>query len=294
VDVRLCEYFVAVVDHGGITKAANALYIAQPSLSQAIRGLEREVGAELFDRSGRQFVLTEAGRTFEVSARRVLRDVELARQHVEAVRELRAGRLQIAAVADLTLHPLPGLVRDLREAHPSVAVRIRDSGSPAGVVAAVRQGEAELGLTTLPVKAEALTVHRLRSQRMVLAMTPDLADGLPHQVPQAMLPRLPLLRETDDPLAALLLDPAYAEPAGPGGLRIGLRQVLWELTMTGTGIAVLPEGFVRTQMAGRVVALELDPPLHRDVGLVYRADQLSPAAEAFVQVAASSSWAASA
>jgi len=294
VDVRLCEYFVAVVDHGGITKAANALYIAQPSLSQAIRGLEREVGAQLFDRSGRQLVLTEAGRTFEVSARRVLHDVELAREQVEAVRELRAGRLQIAAVADLTLHPLPGLVRDLRDAHPSVEVRIRDAGSPAGVVADVRQGEAELGLTTLPVKAEALTVHRLRSQRMVLAMTPDLADGLPHQVPQAMLPRLPLLRETDDALAALLLDPSYAEPAGPGGLRIGLRQVLWELTMTGAGIAVLPEGFVRTQMADRVVALELDPPLRRDVGLVYRADQLSPAAEAFVQVAASSSWAASA
>jgi DNA-binding transcriptional LysR family regulator len=284
VDVRLIEYFVAVVDHGGITKAANALYLAQPSLSQAIRGLEREVGTELFDRGGRRLELTKAGRAFEVRARRVIRDVELAREKVEEVREMRTGRLQVAAVPDLTLHPLPGVVRRLRDAHPGIEVRVRDPGGPSGVVAAVRRGNAELGLTTLPVKAESLTVERLRGQRLVLAMAPELAARLPDPVPQAMLGELPLIREIDDGLPALLDDPDVLAHDAPGAIRCGLRQMAWDLVLSGAGMAVLAEGFVRTQFGDDVHRRDLEPELRRQIGLVYRAGQLSPAGQAFIEL----------
>ncbi|WP_443209948.1 LysR family transcriptional regulator, partial [Rhodococcus rhodochrous] len=66
-DLHLVTYFVAVVDHGGITKAAQALYISQPSLSQAIRTLERRLDTTLFDRTGRRLTLTEDGRVLEVA-----------------------------------------------------------------------------------------------------------------------------------------------------------------------------------------------------------------------------------
>jgi len=281
VDLRLVEYFVAVVDHGGITKAANALYIAQPSLSQAIKSLEREVGAELFDRSGRQLALTEAGRVFEVSARRVVRDVEVARGRVEDVRELRAGRLQLAAIADLTLHPLPGLVQAFRARHPGVEVRISDPGHAGGVVAAVRQGRAEIGLTTLPVKADALTVLPLAAQRMVLASAPELAAGLPDPVPQRLLADLPLIRSMEDRLGDLVAETEFLPPAEDAYLRSGFRQVTWELVMAGAGMALLPEGIARTHLAG-VELRALEPAIRREVGAVFRADQLSPAGAEFL------------
>jgi len=281
VDLRLVEYFVAVVDHGGITKAANALYIAQPSLSQAIKSLEREVGAELFDRSGRQLELTDAGRVFEVSARRVVRDVAVARRRVEEVRMLRAGRLHLAAIADLTLHPLPDLVQAFRRRHPGVEVRISDPGHAGGVVAAVRQGQAEIGLTTLPVKADALTLRPLAAQRMVLAMVPELAAGLPDPVPQRMLADLPLIRSMEDRLGDLVAEADFLPPAEEALLRSGFRQVTWELVMAGAGMALLPEGIARTQLTG-VVLRALEPEVRREVAAVFRADQLSPAGEAFV------------
>ena len=84
-DLHLVTYFVAVVDHGGITKAAQSLYISQPSLSQAIRTLERRLGVTLFDRTGRRLELTEAGRKLDVAARRILADVDRARSKVTLV-----------------------------------------------------------------------------------------------------------------------------------------------------------------------------------------------------------------
>lgn len=278
------EYFVAVIDHGGITKAANALYIAQPSLSQAIRNLEREVGAQLFDRGGRKLQLTTVGRAFEDSARRVLRDAHLARSKVAAVRELRAGRLQVAAVADLNIDPLPRLVSRLRVQHPGIEVRVSDPGTPAGVAAAVRQGVADIGLTTLPVKAEALTTRSLWTQRMLLAMTAELAAELPDPLPQVMLRDVPLIREPDDRLADLLTEPDLAPPAERAGMQCAHRQMTWELVMAGAGATLLPEGIAATQLSG-VVLRAVSPELQRELGLVYPADQLSPAAAAFLALA---------
>lgn len=281
VDVRLVEYFVAVVDHGGVTKAANALYIAQPSLSQAIKSLEREIGEELFARGPRTFELTAAGRAFEVVARRVTRDVEVARGRVEAVRSLHAGRLQIAAVADVTLHPLPGLVNAFAERYPDVQIRVSDPGTSGGVVAAVRQGDADLGLATLPVKTDSLAVLPLKPYRMVLAMSPELAHDLPDPVPQAMLRELPLIRSVDDRLAEVVADPDLLAPAAEAPLRSSIRQVTWELVMQGAGMALMPESTARSQLSG-VEIRGLSPAIIRSVVVVYRPDQLSPAATAFL------------
>ncbi len=98
-DLHLLTYFVAVVDHGGVTKAAQALYISQPSLSQAIRTLEKRLGATLFDRAGGRLTLTDDGRRLYAAARRILIDVENAKARVVAVRALEAGRVDLVTYA---------------------------------------------------------------------------------------------------------------------------------------------------------------------------------------------------
>ena len=279
------EYFIAVVDHGSVTKAANALFIAQPSLSQAIRTLERELGVELFDRSGRQFELTEAGRTFEITARRVVRDIAAARERVAGVAALRAGRLQLAATADLTLHPLPRLTRLFRDRHPGVEVWISDPGGGAAVAAEVRQGRAELGFVPLPVKAGSLVVRPLGDQAMVVAMSEQIAAGVPDPVPQRMLARLPLIRGPEDRLGDLLEESDLVPAAEEAAIRSAFRQVTWELVMAGAGAAVLPEEIARTQLRG-VVLRRTVPEIRRGLAVLYRPAQLSPAAEAFLAGAA--------
>lgn len=279
---RLLEYFVAVINHGGVTRAAEALFVAQPSLSQAIRTLERRVGAELFTRQGRGLVLTEEGRRLEVSARRVLDEVSAAREQVEMVRRVESGTLRISATADLTLSPLPRWVATFTERHPGVGVHVLDPGTASEVVADVRQGRADVGFTTLPVRTDALTVVPLRRQHLVLVLDEATASVLPDPVPQVVLGTLDMVREIDDHLEDLVVDRSVLA-ARPGLVRTAHRPLLWELVMAGVGAAVLPAGLAHRHLSG-VVERGMDPSLTREVALVHRSDHLVPAAVALLAV----------
>ncbi|WSD67549.1 LysR family transcriptional regulator [Streptomyces sp. NBC_01591] len=101
-ELRQLRHFMAVVTHGGFTAAARAELIVQSALSTSVRNLERELGAELFDRTGRRVVLTEAGRALLPSARSVLAGTEAAREAVAAVAGLVTGRVRVGTIQTLT------------------------------------------------------------------------------------------------------------------------------------------------------------------------------------------------
>ncbi|MFF4010827.1 isocitrate/isopropylmalate family dehydrogenase [Streptomyces sp. NPDC001717] len=169
-DFRHLTYFLAIVDHGGFNRAAAALYVSQPSLSQAIRVLERDAGSSLFHRIGRRAVLTEAGAALVPLAREALRALELARAGVGAVRELRGGRLEIAAMASPAVEPLGTMVRRFTERHPAVTLSLRVALTREDVVEMVRTGRCELGLltTSSPLPDSDVVRHPAGSQRLVL------------------------------------------------------------------------------------------------------------------------------
>lgn len=102
-DVRVLGYFLAVVDHDGFGRAAEALHVAQPSLSQAVAGLERDLGVQLFHRIGRGVVLSDAGQELIEPARQVLRDLRVARSAMESLKGLRRGCVELITM------PSPGI-----------------------------------------------------------------------------------------------------------------------------------------------------------------------------------------
>lgn len=289
-DLRLLEYFAAVVEHGGVTRAADALYLSQPSLSQAIRSLEREVGVPLFDRTSGGLVLTRAGRDFIGPARAALGEADRARRVIAEVRDLERGRLEVASVAGLTITPVAELVGALRAHHPGIVVSIDDPGGPGGVVAAVRDGRAEIGVTPLaplPSAADGLEVEHLWTERLVLAGVPDLVAGLPDPLPLEQVRDLPMILEVDDRLAAVVDDPGLAEAIDRVVIRCALRATVWDLVGRGAGVTVVPEGLA-DRVLRRVELRTLVPDVRRLAGIIHRPGQLSSAASAFVELARSS------
>ncbi len=138
-DTRKLKYFLAVVDHGGFNRAAEHLLIAQPSLSQTIAGLEKELGVPLFHRIGRRAVLSDAGKELVGPARVVMRDLDAAQSAVQSLRGIRSGRLDIITMPSPGIEPLTSMISDFTLSYPSVRLNVSAAFTPEEVVESVRQ-----------------------------------------------------------------------------------------------------------------------------------------------------------
>ncbi|MEU6847664.1 transcriptional regulator CynR [Streptomyces sp. NPDC046716] len=127
VELRHLRYLLAVVEHGTFTRAAEALHIAQPTLSQQIRALERAVGQPLLDRSGRTVRPTDAGEVYAGHARRALREIAAADAAVRDVRDLSRGRLRLAVTPTFTAYLVGPLLAALHARHPGLDLTVRET-----------------------------------------------------------------------------------------------------------------------------------------------------------------------
>src|SRR5215218_2044775 len=148
--LRQLQYLVTVVDEGSFARAAPALYVSQPTLSQQVRTLEAEVGGPLLERLARGVRPTPAGEAFLPAARAALAAAERARHSARMVLELEAGELEIATVGTVALGLLPPILRRWRRRHPARTVRLREHRDGPVLAEAVAQGSADLGIGPRP------------------------------------------------------------------------------------------------------------------------------------------------
>lgn len=123
-EITQLEFFIKVVEEGSFSKAAERVFRTQPAVSIAIKRLEDEVGAPLFDRSAKTPQLTEVGHVVYDYARRIITLRDGARAAIEELRTLRRGRVRIGANESTSLYLLPQIVLAFREQHPNVKVEI--------------------------------------------------------------------------------------------------------------------------------------------------------------------------
>ncbi|MER7844096.1 LysR substrate-binding domain-containing protein [Kitasatospora sp. NPDC096077] len=164
------RYFLAVAETRHFTRAAEAAHVAQPSLSQQIRSLERELGAELFHRARGNIALTDAGDALLPLARRILADTESARLAVQETVQLRRGRVRLGAPPSLCTSLVPDVLRVFRDRYPGVTLGVREGGSR-DLVGWLAAGELDLALIITPPSGEAapaLAVTELLHEELVL------------------------------------------------------------------------------------------------------------------------------
>ncbi|HEY3827646.1 MAG TPA: LysR substrate-binding domain-containing protein [Solirubrobacteraceae bacterium] len=285
-DERRLRYFLAVVEDGGVTRAARRLHVAQPSLSQSLRALERELGAELFDRVGRGLRLTAAGEALVGPARQALRTMDAARAAVDEVAELVAGTLQIAALATLAVDPLSALIGSFRREHPGVAICVREPESAAAVSTLVRAGECELGLAHLPLPQENLRTLALGEQELLFVLPPGSETG--RALAPAALAEVPLVVSPPGTSTRMLLEQALqaVEVTPRIAVETDSREAIVPLVLAGAGAALLPATLAEEAARRGAVVRAARPRIVRRIGLVQRDGPLSPAARAFSALAA--------
>ncbi|WP_411144415.1 LysR family transcriptional regulator [Streptomyces sp. x-80] len=287
-DIRQLEYFLAIVDQGGFHRAAAALYLSQPALSQTVQALERDLGSALFHRIGRRAVLTEAGEALIEPARAAVRSLETARSSVAAVHELREGRLDMAAMPSQAVEPLTSMIRAFSGRWPGVAVVIKAAFTPQDVVDMVRTGAVELGLLAASGRPpdKDVSAHLVGAQRFVLVAPPDGPFAGRESVDCRELAghRL-IVGQRGTGMRAYVDGLLEREITFTIAAETEHRVAILPLVLAGVGVAVVTESWrVMAERAGARV-LDIEPTRTLAVGLISRRTGLSPAAEAFLKTA---------
>ncbi|MEU9124002.1 LysR substrate-binding domain-containing protein [Streptomyces sp. NPDC048506] len=248
-ELRQLQYFVAVVEEGGFTRAAARLHLAQPGVSAQIRQLERELGQRLLDRSGRSVTVTEVGGAVLGYARAALAAVEGIRQTVDEYAGLLRGRVAIGLLSGAVIGAfgVPSLLADFHDDHPQVEISLTEDTSER-MLAALHDGALDIAVIGLAEEAPppGVSLQMLIDVPLVVAVAPDdplCADPGRTGVPLSALRERPLISLPRGTGLRGVLERACAE----AGFRPRIAfeaaapQVLAQLAARGLGVAVIPE-----------------------------------------------------
>ncbi|MEH6378774.1 LysR substrate-binding domain-containing protein [Streptomyces sp. KLMMK] len=274
------RYFATLAEVRHFTRAAESLHVAQPSLSQQIRALERELGAELFQRARGNITLTDAGEALLPLARQILADTETARREVQEVAQLRRGRVRLGAPPSLCASLVPDVLRAYHARYPGIELLVDEGGSQ-DLVRTLAAGGLDLALiiTPLAVGAPALATTELLREDLVVVSAPGEPPPVRRRALRvADLEGLPMvmfrhgydLREiTIAACRAAGFEPVFTVEGGEMDAVLGF-------VRAGLGLAVVP-GMVAARSGLRVTPFE-GTRMRRTIALAHRKDVAPPRA----------------
>jgi len=123
-DIRTMQYYLAVVREGTISAAAEALHVAQPSLSRQMKDLEEELGVSLFERGNRKITLTEEGMVLRKRAEEMVRLMQMTEEEISSIKNHISGSVRIGAGESISFHYLSRAAASLAEEHPDIRFHI--------------------------------------------------------------------------------------------------------------------------------------------------------------------------
>lgn len=296
VSVQQLRLLTAVVERGGVTRAADALGVSQPAVSRQLKALSTAVGTPVHEVVGRQVRLTSAGRVLHEHANRILAEFAAAGTTLDELRGLQRGSLRLAGDTTVGIYVLPDLLGAFRQKYPAIEVRLgvvnwqglyeRLVANEADFVVTGRQlGDTSIPLVVRPFLANELIAiasprHRLANRSRVTLAELAAEPFIVREIGSATRER------TDEALraAGLSVKPVM-EMASSGAIKRAVAQDL--------GVSVVSRYATALEMLiGHLVELPVVGfPLRHEWNLIYARDKrLGPIDEAFVRFVDDGSW----
>ena len=285
---RRMAYWLAVVEEGSFSRAAARMHVSQPSLSQQVRALEREVGGALLERLPRSVRLTAAGKAFLPHAQTAVRAADRATHAARGALQLETGELEMSTVRSIAAGILPDVIQSWRQRYPGTFVRLHEFTHRRLAEDSVRDGLSDLGIGPPPVQWNG-PVCRLGWEEFLVV--------LPPQDPLASRGKLPLaaLSERD----WVMFEPGnglhdlIATACASAGFRprhavlTSQVETAARLAAAGVGPTLVPENVIPDGLEGAL--LPVDPPLGRELTMYAREDW-GPLGSAFVELVRARPW----
>lgn len=270
-ELRQLRYFLALAEHRHFGRAAEALHIAQPSLSQQIRALEESLGVTLFERSRRHVALTPDGEVLLPYAAQMLALAEDARRELADRGRLLRGRVRLGATPTLGGYLLPRLLRRFHQAFPGLDLTITEDGSDR-LARELAEGRLDLALLVEDsrVREGDLRFEFLLQERIMV--------GLPHNHPLSGREAVALAELREDGfilcregyhLRTLTVEACQQAGFTPRVTVSGTDvDTALRFVQAGLGVTLIPEFVAASAQGIHTPALE-EPALYRNVGIAW-------------------------
>jgi DNA-binding transcriptional LysR family regulator len=167
VELRQLKYFESIVRNKKLSKAAEELFVTQPSISAQLKALEKELDCKLMERTSREISLTEPGEVLYKHARKILKQLKEAHYEIENIKNLNTGEIYIGALPTIVTSWLPLILARFKDKYPTISVYIREL-STQDIQEALRNFDIQLGITTYPIKEEEIVSDQFIEEEILL------------------------------------------------------------------------------------------------------------------------------
>lgn len=275
--LRQLKFLVAIADHGTFSKAADAAFVTQPTLSAGIKELEGILGATLVERGARGATLTPAGEAAVSRARIILTETEDLVHAAKAAGEPLAGTFRLGVIPTIAPFLLPKVLPAIREAYPQLELFLREDLTHR-LVEALKDRRLDAALIALPYEASIIETAPLISDEFLFASAPDhpLAQ-LEKLTPESLRDEPLLLLEDghclrDHAISVCGAGRAEAESARSDFAATSLHTLV-QMVKSGLGATLLPKLAIDAGLADQLdLAIRpFDPPVAgREIGIAWR------------------------
>jgi LysR family transcriptional regulator, low CO2-responsive transcriptional regulator len=249
-DVHRLEVFAAVAENLSFTRAAEALLLTQSAVSHQVASLERALGLDLFERTGRSVALTLAGRALADQARRVFESLREAESAVRAAAKPGTGRLRIGASPTACQYLVPEALREFRESFPEYSLSITPGDSPL-VRDRLLEGSIDLGLMIRPDERVKLTYHDLFQDELGFVLSPLHPWSKSGKVKREELGDQHMVLYSRNSATFRLVQRYFSKMKAPlrDWIELGSMEAIKELVKLGLGVSVMAPWIVRSEVA---------------------------------------------
>ncbi|TDF96640.1 LysR family transcriptional regulator [Paenibacillus piri] len=289
-ELRQLQYALQIALEKNFSRAAEKLHIAQPSLSQQLSKLEKEIGVLLFQRTTNSVEVTHAGQLFMEKAQAILDMVEQLKREMEDISQMRKGKLVVGSLPITGAHVLPLVLPVFQASYPEIEIMLMEE-TTANLEHMTASGQIDISLLSLPLQEESLTYVPLIEEEILLAVPP--LHRLAQTAEKSPVP-VDLSELKDEPFIALKKGQGFrqitlklCQKAGftPGIVFESSNiETVQSLVAAGMGIAFVPHMVSRggwSRLAPRYLPLSGRPT--RTLVIAYRKGRyLSKAVEAFM------------
>ncbi|MEK3900420.1 MULTISPECIES: cidABC operon transcriptional activator CidR [unclassified Paenibacillus] len=287
-DIRQLEYFVQAARLNSFSRAAESLYITQPTISKMIRNLETELGADLFYREGRSIRLTDAGELLLIKAQNIVESFASLSAELDSLRNLKQGHIRIGLPPMVGASFFPAVIGEFHRKYPEVTIRLHEDGAKK-VEDDVESGLLDIGAIVLPVDQARFHSFTFVEERLELLVPAGHRLDAAQQVPLKELAEEEFVLFRED---FALHDRIISECVKAGFQpKVVYESSQWDLisrmVAAGMGIALLPETICRDIDRTRIAVIPLtEPVIPWQLGMIWRKDRyLSFAAREWIAFA---------